>query len=144
MFDFLLTVLGLIDGSAKGHDGLAVDHDWPTIDLEESKSSHEIVYLLIEALQERVLKLRAELDLGDDAGELTLTMPVLPLEAAASRSRSASPELPIYLSEYETDDLPLSESAMSSFEGVPQPNIIECTVNLLSADRIGGMDVSFY
>ncbi|CAA7395043.1 unnamed protein product [Spirodela intermedia] len=141
---------GLADPNAKGHDSLSVDHDWPAMDFTEGDNSLELLLLEIETIQARVLKLRAQLNLVVDrkAGRVAAINAATQrdLVSTPGHSPSASPgcngdALPIeppvsppnYLSECETEDLVMSEGAVSSF-GDATPNIIESTVCLLSAN----------
>ncbi|XP_078429603.1 uncharacterized protein LOC144701734 [Wolffia australiana] len=147
---------GLSDPILRGHDGMSVDHDWPSMDRMAGENSLELLLLQIETVQEKVVKLRMELDMAVDwgAGRVSLNSEVVAVTNAVTSpglSRSAllgcdgdgmppGGSTPNYLSEYEGEDPAMSEGAMSSF-GDATPNIIESTVNLLSADRNAHMDV---
>ncbi|MQL72073.1 hypothetical protein Taro_004404 [Colocasia esculenta] len=141
-----------VDQNAKGHDGLASNHEWPMLDFADSDNSLEHLLLEIETIQSRVVKLRTQLNKTVDrkaTGGSALSIVYRDLVSSSGRSPSHSPVRngdapplgtpntpPTYLSECETEDLVLSESAVSSFgDAAPAPNIIESTVSLLAVDQ---------
>uniref|UniRef100_A0A1D1YHR1 Putative DNA-packaging protein n=1 Tax=Anthurium amnicola TaxID=1678845 RepID=A0A1D1YHR1_9ARAE len=132
-----------VDQNVKGHGVPSANHDWPMLDFRDRDNSLEHLLLVIETLQSRVVKLRTHLNKTVDrkaARGLASSIAQRDLVSSCGQSLSHSPGLngdappvgapntpPNDLSECETEDMVMSESAVSSF-GDAAPNIIESTI----------------
>lgn len=140
----------LVDQNVRGHDNFASNNEWLILDFIDGDNSLEHLLLEIETVQSRVVKLRTQLNkMVDRKATRGLTFSIVQRDLVSSSGRSPSnspvrngdapqPDTPHtppnYMSESETEDQIISESAVSSF-GDAAPNIIESTVSLLAVDQ---------
>lgn len=141
------------DQNANTVDEFGVNYDWPVLEATDGNDSLEQILWSIEGLQNRVLKIKTQLNklVSKNATKLSLmdnsslfVSGDLPTSSAQSPAFSpgCEDEVPVgglytppgHISEYEIGDLVMTESAVSSFgEAASLPDIIESTVGLLSA-----------